>query len=621
MVFVFERWIVRFAVLAAATLALNACRSLTENEGIPPSVDRAEIFARQGDQAGAARVYEELAAQNSGADHNAFIFDAARAYLLARRPDDAERVLALVEQPLAPQQSSELPLLDVQIALARGQGQQAWQRFITIPEPRTAPEAQRYLRLKQQAAFAAGRPADAVAAEIALERYLPTAQDLRQSRSNLLTALRDANDRGVRLDPRSTNDPVIRGWLELAPLAAAAARDPTGAAGQIEAWRARNPNHPANDLVRGELLGQVQQPVEAAAHIAVLLPITGRQSVAGVSVRDGFMTAYYQAPAAQRPRVRVYDTGEGSVAEAIQHAVQEGADLVVGPLTRDEVTAAADLAGQRPPILALNFLPNEHPAPNAFYQFALSPEDEARLAARRALEDGHRRGVTIVPDGDWGTRVLSAFKQELEAGGGAILASATVDTSQTDYSDSITQVLRISDSRARHRRLESILGTKLQFEPRRRGDIEYIFAPAQANIERLLRPQLRFHYAGDIATYATSDAFEPDPRANQDLEGLMFPDMPWMLGSDLADAVRAATREAWPTGGPRRGRLFAFGFDAYRLAVALRDKAMTRGVNIDGLTGRLSLDADGRVHRDLNWAQLHNGELKLLPEPAAVAAQ
>ena len=66
--------------------------------------------------------------------------------------------------------------------------------------------------------------------------------------------------------------------------------------------------------------------------------------------------------------------------------------------------------------------------------------------------------------------------------------------------------------------------------------------------------------------------------------------------------------------------MFAFGFDSYRLAVALRDKGMTRGVNIDGLTGRLSLDADGRVHRDLNWAQLHNGELKLLPEPTAVAA-
>ncbi len=254
-----------------------------------------------------------------------------------------------------------------------------------------------------------------------------------------------------------------------------------------------------------------------------------------------------------------------------------------------------------------------------FYQYALSPEDEARLAARRILEDGHRRGIAIVPAGDWGTRVLAAFKQELETGGGGLFATAAIDTSLTDYGDAVQQILRISDSRARHKRLESILGTKLQFEPRRRGDLEFIFAPAQAGVERLLRPQLRFHYAGDVPTYATSDAFEPDTRANQDLEGLMFPDMPWMLGSDLADAVRAATRDAWPNGGPRRGRLFAFGFDAYRLALALRQPG-SNNVNVEGLTGRLTVDAEHRVHRDLNWAQIHNGEVRVLAPGAQAGA-
>jgi uncharacterized protein len=90
--------------------------------------------------------------------------------------------------------------------------------------------------------------------------------------------------------------------------------------------------------------------------------------------------------------------------------------------------------------------------------------------------------------------------------------------------------------------------------------------------------------------------------------------MPWMLGGDLADAVRAVTREAWPTGGPFRGRLFAFGFDAFRLAQALRRRSGAgANISVDGLTGRLSLDADRRVRREIAWAQLHNGELRLLP--------
>jgi outer membrane PBP1 activator LpoA protein len=78
--------------------------------------------------------------------------------------------------------------------------------------------------------------------------------------------------------------------------------------------------------------------------------------------------------------------------------------------------------------------------------------------------------------------------------------------------------------------------------------------------------------------------------------------------------VRAVARDAWPTGGPRRNRLFAFGFDAFRLSSALR--AGGTNVNVDGLTGRLTLDADRRVHRELAWAQLHNGQTR----PLAVAS-
>ncbi len=353
--------------------------------------------------------------------------------------------------------------------------------------------------------------------------------------------------------------------------------------------------------------------VQVAPHIALLLPITGRTSSAAANVRDGFLTAYYQAPPAGRLRVRIYDTGVLSVAEALSRASGSGAELIVGPLTREEVIAAAQYASARPPLLALNFLPPETPPPPRFYQYALSPEDEARLVARRIIADHHRRGIALVPAGEWGARVLSAFRQELESDGGQLIATATFDPSRTDYSEAVTQTLGISESQARYHRLEGVVGTKLQFEPRRRGDIGFIFCPAPANTERLLRPQLRFHFAGDIPTYATSSAFEPDVRANQDLDGLMFPDMPWMLGGDLPEAVRAATRDAWPNNsGLQRSRLFAFGFDAYRLAVAL---SHARGdVNIDGLTGRLSFDPERRIRRELNWAQLHDGELRALPD-------
>ncbi|HEY2036207.1 MAG TPA: penicillin-binding protein activator, partial [Steroidobacteraceae bacterium] len=320
--------------------------------------------------------------------------------------------------------------------------------------------------------------------------------------------------------------------------------------------------------------------------------------------------------AQQRPVVRVYDTGgEQSVADDIAAATQAGADIIVGPLMRQAVAAAAADRMQRPPMLALNFLPDGQQAPPLFFQFALSPTDEARLVARRILSDGHHAGVAIVPAGELGSRVLGAFTQQLESGGGTVLGSTMIDTTQADYSDRIKQVLGIDQSSDRLDKLESLLGTRLEFVPRRRDDIQFIFAPASASIERQLQPQLRFYYAGGIPAYATSEAFEPDPRANQDLDGLMFPGMPWMLGSPLAEAVRAAASQAWPAGGPSRSSLFAFGFDAYRLAEALRENRAPSSVDLNGLTGQLTLGPDGRVQRQLIWAQLHGGEVTELPNP------
>ncbi len=352
----------------------------------------------------------------------------------------------------------------------------------------------------------------------------------------------------------------------------------------------------------------------AQAQIALLVPTTGPLRAAGESVRDGFLTAYYQAPPPQRPLLRLYDTSGGqSIPEVIARATRAGADFIVGPLTRGAVAAAAGDSRPRPPMLALNFLPAGDRAPPRFFQFALSPTAEARMVARRVLADGHRVGVAIVPEGAWGTRVLNAFTGQLRAGGGSVLASRRIDLSQADYSDAIEGVLLMDQSRERLRRLETLLGMRLAFTPRRRADIQFIFAPAPPGTERLLMPQLRYYYAGGVPTYSTSDGFDPDPAANEDLDGLRFPDMPWMLGNPLARAVRAAAEQAWPAGGPDRGRLFAFGFDAYHLALSLLGPRKPAGLELNGLTGRLRLGPDGRVHRRLDWARLENGEVRLLP--------
>jgi len=609
------------ASLLLSALLLAGCQSLSSTAPGPGSLPRAESLAQRGDHEAAAREYEKLAEDNPGTAGNDYVLAAAREWLAAKRPAEARRVLALVAGTPSATQSFELQLLNAELTLAAGEAQRAWQQLEALSAPRDPAAQQRYLELRQRLAFATGRPADGVRAQVAREKLLTDPAAKLQSRRELFAQLREASGRGVKLEPSAAGaDPLVRGWLELGPVAAAAERD-GGAAPAIAAWRARYPTHPAADLLRTDF--SVPTPASQlppGTHVAVLLPVTGRNAAAAAQLREGLLAGYFAMPVNTRPPLRIYDTASTSIVAALNEATRAGAEFVIGPLTREEVVAAADAPGRRPPVLALNFLAPETAAPQGFYQFALSPEDEARLAARKALADGRRRAVALVPEGDWGTRVLNAFRAEFEGSGGQLLDAVAYAPNRNDYSDPIQSALRLKDSLARHKRLEGALGTTLAFQPRRRADIDLLFTPAPSATARQLRPQLRFHFAGDLPAYATSDAYEPGLAGNQDLEGLLFPDMPWMLGAEgPAARLRAATSDAWGADVRGRGRLYAFGYDAWLLYQGLRG-AGSAPVAIDGVTGRLSVDADRRVRRDLDWAQFRGGVPRLLDGAATASA-
>ena len=168
-------------------------------------------------------------------------------------------------------------------------------------------------------------------------------------------------------------------------------------------------------------------------------------------------------------------------------------------------------------------------------------------------------------------------------------------------------------------RLSRVFGTRLEFEPRRRQDAEFIFIAARPQQGRVLRPELKFHYAGDLPVYATSDIFEPDARDNGDLDGVMFPEMPWLIAPDPSSAeLKIAADALWPQRSPLQSRLFALGLDAYGLVALLYGGDPATGT-LAGRTGTLSVDAYGIVRRRLEWAQMIGGQPRVLPDPQSQA--
>src|SRR5262245_19725601 len=138
------------ALCLVVAVVLTSCTSLGPASEPPPSLDRARVLQASGDHAGAARVYEALAAQNTGTEQNALLLQAALEHLRARKPDDAQRVLASINPPLTPEQNFERQLLNEELALARNEGQEAWRQITAVPQPAGGPGVVRYLALRER---------------------------------------------------------------------------------------------------------------------------------------------------------------------------------------------------------------------------------------------------------------------------------------------------------------------------------------------------------------------------------------------------------------------------------------------------------------------------------------
>ena len=459
----------------------------------------------------------------------------------------AKQALAAVSPDARTTQPASRALVAAEIALAENDGARAIHELDAIGPPAAPDLAQNYWYIRGEASFLAGHPVEGTRAFVERERYLTDAAALRASREELFNKIRSAADRAQLLKLPANADPTVAGWLQLGPVAIELQRDPMHAAAALENWRRLYPQHPANQSVLAMAQTQIAVATEFPDQIALLLPLSGRAEAVGTAVRDGFIAGFLEQDVASRPRLKIYD------------------------VAAESVNSSAN-----------------------FYQFALLPEDEARSVARRLVADGKLKGVALLPDGEWGARVGAAFADELTRLGGTVVDSGRYESGRSDFSDVIKQILQIHGVKG---------------EPAtHRSDADFIFLAGTPGPLRLMVSQLKFHYAGDIPVYSTSDSFEPDPVANGDLDGLSFPDMPWMVSADPVTArIRDAVRSAWPARTARRDRLYAFGFDAYRLVPALRSKSLSGFNEIAGVTGKLRLDDHNRIRRELDWAQIRNG--------------
>jgi outer membrane PBP1 activator LpoA protein len=575
----------------------------------------ARQLSAQGDHAAASRAYLDLAVAAAGEQRQRYLIFSASELYLANDLDGADRILAEVGDTVAPANLELWAQITAELRLAQGDPEAALTALNQVTSSTSQETASHILLLRSDALFKLNRPEIAVGTLLQREAILNRSKDVQANNLQIWAGLQTT---GSSIPPNVGNregDPILNGWLELGYISYSNRASLTTLSLSLEQWRAANPEHPASADFLAEVLEGLSTLSNYPNRVAVLLPLSGKQKAIGEAIRDGYLTAHLSLGSdTRRPDVRIYDTARNGATSAYQQAILGGAEFVIGPLLKAEVAEIANLSDDMP-TLALNFGPEDADYPDRFYQFALAPEDEARAVAIRATEEGHFNAVALVPESAWGERILAAFQDELEQQGGTLLATRSYPNDSADYADVIRNVLLLDESYARRDRLAANMGKELEFKPRRRQDVDLVFIAATVAKGKQIRPQLRFHYAADIATYATSAIYKPDSTDNDDINGVLFPDMPWLLKpSQMVTYDKDTLEKFWGAGSIQLARFYAMGYDAYHLSAMLNSSRSARSINLQGMTGEIYMTQDGQLHRRLSWAKIERGKPRTLPD-------
>ena len=412
---------------------------------------------------------------------------------------------------------------------------------------------------------------------------------------------------------RRTDDDALAGWLELARLYRDPLSDIDGQLNNLNDWQQRRASHPAASNMPDIIQALRQAVRERPQTVAVLLPQSGPLAAPAGAIRNGLLAAYYSALGQGHPvpAMHFLDSSQGNIVALYNQALNLGADLVIGPLDKEQAAALAAIAELPVPTLALNYIDGTAAATRLF-QFGLAPEDEARQVAEQAITEGMTLAAVLYPQDSsgWGLRVANAFSEHFQNLGGII-------STQASYADNPTATTRsllgIGQSESRARALRRYTGMEIEFEPRRRQDIDLVFLVASPTQARQMKPALNFHYASDLPVFATSHIYagSPAPDRDTDLNGIRFVEMPWIL--EDGSALHQQSTQAWPDGHGRFEKLFAMGVDAYRLHARLMMLDSVPDSFLPGVTGQLSMDENRVLVRRLNWAWFRKGQPQRMP--------
>jgi outer membrane PBP1 activator LpoA protein len=611
-------------IVLSITLVLAGCAGpLAKWDGSAQRAAQAETLLRTGDYDGARRIFQQLADTSRQRDY--YLLRAADAALRQGDAVSAGRLAVGVNpNELEPVDRNQYLLLQARLDLSAGRSREAMARLDAVAVDRLeGGQPLNYHTLRASAYNQLG-----LMLESARERVL-AGQSLTQPEAI------EKNDQAIYEALAPLPDPVLAkaqspdtfgGWVALVRMLKATA--PAALPTAVADWRRRYPGHPADGAFLTAALKQkggavkvmplgpagAQAPAggvppEGAAapagpFIGVLLPLSGDFAAAAEAIRSGLLAAYYADPDPAKPPLRFVDSRSGPVADLYRKLVGEGAQAVVGPLIKEDLAALARTGDLPVPVLGLNQTPEA--SHDRLYQFGLIPEQEVEQAAGSAWFDGRQNALVLAPSSKFGQRMVRHFQDYWNSLGGRVAAVENYAYHGQDFATAVKNLV------ARAAPAAAVPA------PPGGPAADFILLIADGRDAHGILPQLATQAGGRLPVYANAGVYGGrfDPQADQDLDGLVFCDVPWLLhpddGGPLSPQALAAQIQATPQDSLK---LIALGLDAYRLVPEIDRMKFDPQYRYPGATGALSMQAGNRIQRQLECAEFSGG----VPRPRGIA--
>lgn len=347
-----------------------------------------------------------------------------------------------------------------------------------------------------------------------------------------------------------------------------------------------------------------EQPQPQAAP-AEQQPATQPQAVATTSAN----------PSAE---LKIYDTTAQPLDQVLAQVQKDGASIVVGPLLKNDVETLIK-SNTTLNVLALNQPENVQNRANICY-FALSPEDEARDAARHIHEQGKQAPLLLIPRSALGDRVANAFADEWQKiGGGVVLQQKFGSASElrAGVNGGAGIALNGSPVSASLPQQQSVtIGgltipappTDAQISGGGKVDAAYIVATPEEIA--FIKPMIAMRNGSQSGAtlYASSRSAQgtAGPDFRLEMDGLQYSEIPMLAGSNppLMQQALSSVRNDYSL-----ARLYAMGVDAWALANHFTQMRQVPGFELNGNTGDLTATQDCVINRKLSWLKYQQGQI------------